>query len=293
MDKEMEMDVKYERIELPEEFPFVLTDMKLHPFYSMGASYHWHDCFELSYAKSGSGVYDIEDRRYTIEKGELVIINNVEPHSMHVGRDGLNQLVLIFNPALIWSGSKDLLDYEYMKAFVDRGEGFCNRIAQDNPYFDEVNALIREIEKEFQDKQTGWQLMIKAKLLSLLTLFYRHFKSDTSPAGKRPALLRLQPVLRRIEEGLTSTLDARDMAEILHVTPQHFSVVFKETLGVNFIDYVVSRRIGLAKEKLLTTDVSITRIAGESGFLNLSYFNHAFLKHVGESPSAFRKHRDL
>jgi AraC-like DNA-binding protein len=284
------MNVVYDLLELPKEFPFVLMDVEHQPFYSMGDKYHWHDCYELSYAKRGSGSYDVEERHYSFKQGELMIINNVEPHRMHVDAEGLNQLVLVFNPSLIWSGSKELLDYEYMKAFVDRGEGFQNKIAQDNPFFEEVNALILDIEKEYQTKQTGWQLMIKAKLLSLLTLFYRHFKSDVNPIGKRQALMRIQPVFEKIQEQLTASIDSKDMADLLHITPQHFSTVFKEAMGVNFIDFIISRRVGLAKEKLLTTSKGITEIAYESGFHNLSYFNHAFRKITGETPSCYRKH---
>lgn len=285
------MNVVYDLLELPEEFPFVLMDVEHPPLYTMGDKYHWHDCYELSYAKRGSGSYDVEDRHYSFEQGELMIINNVEPHRMQVTSEGLNQLVLVFNPSLIWSGSKELLDYEYMKAFVDRGEGFQNKIAQDNPFFGEVNTLILDIEKEYKMKQTGWKLMIKAKLLSLLTLFYRHFKSDSNPIGKRKALMRMQPVLKKIQEQLTAPIDSNDMAELLHITPQYFSAVFKEATGMNFIDYIVARRIALVKEKLLTTDKGITEIAYECGFHNLSYFNHAFRKNTGETPSSYQKHK--
>lgn len=155
------MDVKYDLIELPEEFPFELTDMNLPPFYSMGSEYHWHDCFELSYAKSGSGSYDIEDRHYTFNQGELMIINNVEPHRMQVGDRGMNQLVLVFNPQLILMGSNNLLDYEYMKAFVDRGRRVQQQNLKQHPYFADINSLILDIEKEFKERHTGWQLMIK------------------------------------------------------------------------------------------------------------------------------------
>jgi len=258
------------------------------PFYTMGDVYHWHDCFELSYAKRGSGSYDVEDRHYSFVQGELMIINNVEPHRMQANEEGLNQLVLVFNPSLIWSGSKDLLDYEYMKAFVDRGEGFQNKIARDNPYFTEVNAMVLDIEKEFKEKQAGWQLMIKAKLLSLLTLFYRHFRSDTIQNGKRQSLIRLQPAINRIQERLTSPIRSTEMAEMLHITPQYFSMLFKKTMGQNFQDYLVSRRIALVKERLLATDNGITEIAYECGFHNLSYFNHAFHKNTGKTPSVYR-----
>lgn len=283
--------IKYEKLELPKDFSFLLFDAEHPPFYSMGEAYHWHDCFELSYAKSGDGNYDIGNRHYPFEKGELMVINNIEPHRMQAGSQGMNQIIMVFDPSLIWTGSGNLMDFNYIKAFVDRGEGFNNKISKDNPYYEELNHLIFNIEKEYQAKTTGWQLMIKAKLLELLTLLYRHFRSDTTEGEneKRQLLIRLRPVLNKIEEQFLSDLDAASMAAILHVTPQHFSVLFKEAVGMNFIDYIVARRMSHAKDMLITTSLGITEIAYASGFHNLSHFNRKFRQLVGTTPSDFRK----
>ncbi|MHB1453137.1 MAG: helix-turn-helix domain-containing protein [Saccharofermentanales bacterium] len=285
------MNIYYDPISLPDDFPFMLSDMRLDPYYSMGESYHWHDCFELSYAKVGSGVYEIGGTRYSFGPGELMVINNVEPHRMYVGKEGMNQLVIVFNPSLIWSGAQNILDYEYIKAFVDRKAGFCNKISDDNPYFEEISSYIHQIETEFDQKQPGWQLMIKAKLLSLLTLLYRNFQSESDSDNKRRALLRLRPVIHKIEEGLGEPLSLKGMADMIHVTPQHFCVLFKETTGQTFVQYVLTKRINLVRQSLIATDNGITQIAYESGFKNLSYFNKAFQTETGVTPSAYRKMR--
>ncbi len=286
------MIIHYDMIRLPAEFPFMLDDMDLPPYYSMGEACHWHDCFELSYAKSGRGFYEIEDRQYSFGSGELLIINNVEPHRMHVGKEGLRQVVMVFNPSLIWSGAKDMLDYEYLKAFVDRKEGFCNKISEENPYFSEINRIILQIESEYGRQAPGWQLMIKAQLMSLLTLLYRNFRSDTVSDTRRRALLRLRPVIHRIESSLAEPVRLADMAAMLHVTPQHFCVIFKETTGQTFVDYVRAKRISLAKEAFIHSDGEITQIAYECGFRNLSYFNKVFRETTGMTPSDFRKQRN-
>ena len=284
------MDIKYDYFELPKEFPFALNDMKLPPYYSMEDSFHWHDCFEISYAKEGIGYYEINQRTYTLNKGELIIINNVEPHRMYVREEGLNQFVITFNPSFVWSGAKNLLDYEYIRAFVDRQNGFCNKISQTDLYFEDINSIILEIWQEFISKNEGWQLMIKAKLLELLTLLHRHYKSDDEKGSIRKNLIRLRPVLHKIEEMLTVEISAVEMAKIANVTPQHFSSLFKNTMGQTFVDYVNTKRIELVKRQLIDTDKGITQIAYDCGFKNLSYFNSCFLKKTGNTPTNYRKH---
>lgn len=285
----MFVNIEYDYINLPEDFPFVLSDMDLKPLYSMGEKFHWHDCFEISYANSGSGVYEIENQKYPIEKGELIIVNNVQPHRMHAGKDGLNQFVIVFDPYLVWSGAKNTMDYKYIKAFANHSEGFCNKISRSDEYFNDINNIIFEIKKEYTEKVSGWQLMIKAKLLILLTLLYRHFKPESTEGSKRKALLRLRPVIHHIEENYKDRIFCSDMAKIAGVTSQHFSAVFKESMGETFTEYVNSKRLESVKKQLVETEKPVTRIAYDCGFNNLSYFNKLFLSKTGLSPSEYRK----
>ncbi len=57
--------------------------------------------------------------------------------------------------------------------------------------------------------------------------------------------------------------------------------------------YIVRRRIGEAQLLLVFTKKSITEIASEVGFDNLSHFNVQFKKYVGLSPLAYRKRNIL
>ena len=54
------------------------------------------------------------------------------------------------------------------------------------------------------------------------------------------------------------------------------------------MQYIAKQRIGEAQEKLIHTDLSITKIALGIGYNNVSSFNYAFAKFAGMSPSQFR-----
>ena len=108
------VDIRYEEIPLPKDFPFSIAVMNLPPYHDMGGYLHWHDCFEISIITKGFGTYEIENKHYPVKANDIVIINNIEPHRLIVGKDGLTQVVTIFNPALIWSAN-NLVDYDYIK----------------------------------------------------------------------------------------------------------------------------------------------------------------------------------
>ena len=59
-------------------------------------------------------------------------------------------------------------------------------------------------------------------------------------------------------------------------------------MGESFVNYISSRRIQLAKELLQETGKSITQIADEVGYDNISHFTAVFKRTEGITPSAYR-----
>lgn len=68
------------------------------------------------------------------------------------------------------------------------------------------------------------------------------------------------------------------MGEALHISPYYLSHVFKQMSGYSPVQYLLRRRIGEAQTLLITTDLSITRIAEMVGYDTQSYFNLRFTK---------------
>ena len=73
-----------------------------------------------------------------------------------------------------------------------------------------------------------------------------------------------------------------------HLSPSYFSRTFNKETGESFVNYISSRRIQLAKELLLETGKSISQIAEEVGYDNISHFTAVFKRTEGITPSAYR-----
>jgi len=69
----------------------------------------------------------------------------------------------------------------------------------------------------------------------------------------------------------------------------YFSTLFKKLNGMTLWEYVQSRRIELAAEKLLSTDRNVGEIAMECGYNSISNFNRSFKTVIGQTPVAYRK----
>ena len=73
--------------------------------------------------------------------------------------------------------------------------------------------------------------------------------------------------------------------------PYYFSKIFKDELGLNFIEYLTSVRIEKAKELLTESDMSMKEICGACGYTDPNYFSRSFKKNVGVTPTEYKEGR--
>lgn len=81
----------------------------------------------------------------------------------------------------------------------------------------------------------------------------------------------------------------KSMAELAGLNSTYFSVLFKKEIGKNFSSYLADLRIEGAKTKLINTNDTMAKIAGEVGYRDVRYFSRLFTKIVGIRPGLFRK----
>ncbi|HZG87782.1 AraC family transcriptional regulator [Paenibacillus sp.] len=90
-----------------------------------------------------------------------------------------------------------------------------------------------------------------------------------------------------IDENYWKDISLEQCADLAGTTPYTLSKWFKQTTGVNFIDYLTNVRIERAKTLLRESDKKINDIAEAVGYQQ-SYFNRIFKKQVGVTPGQYR-----
>jgi AraC-like DNA-binding protein len=100
-------------------------------------------------------------------------------------------------------------------------------------------------------------------------------------------------VLRRVQEYVDSHLGEELELEQLALTAglslHHFARAFKTSLGVPPHQFVLQRRLSLARDLLTSTDRPIADIATAAGFSDQSHLARTFRKSFAVSPTAFRR----
>ncbi|MBP1995146.1 helix-turn-helix domain-containing protein [Paenibacillus eucommiae] len=108
-----------------------------------------------------------------------------------------------------------------------------------------------------------------------------HSIANTQEAVKR--------TIHYIQTNYEKDLTRDKLANMAKLSPEYYSVVFKQVSGTNLTDYITQIRIQMAKERLLFSDERLSDIAKAVGYKDEYYLSRKFKKEVGVSPSAYIK----
>ena len=100
---------------------------------------------------------------------------------------------------------------------------------------------------------------------------------------------KIRDAIAHIWEYIEEELTVVKLADIVCLSPDYFSKLFKKTMGAGPIEYIHQRRIQRVKLLLLTTDMSTEQIAQKTGFSSARYLLRIFQKFTGRTLTEYRK----
>ncbi|QNK58962.1 helix-turn-helix domain-containing protein [Paenibacillus sp. PAMC21692] len=147
------------------------------------------------------------------------------------------------------------------------------------------NSNMPEIVSDYSDN------IAEAQTLHELVDVFRTFLQTVGEylSNKTTMSKEISDVIRYIDDNYKREITLNELAQVVKVSPNYLSSLFKKETGINFADYLLHYRIDRAKELLLGTFSKTYEIAEQTGFANQSYFSRAFKKLIGIGPKEFRR----
>ncbi len=109
-----------------------------------------------------------------------------------------------------------------------------------------------------------------------------------SGASKKYGKL-LQEAVSYIDEHYSDEdISLNTVSQACGISPNHFSSIFSQEMGVTFIEYLIGKRMDRAKELLMTTDLRSSEIAFQVGYKDPHYFSYTFKKTQGMTTREYR-----
>lgn len=154
-----------------------------------------------------------------------------------------------------------------------------------------MEAELERLRKEGEERQSGWQVVMRAALMHFLVRYARMYQRQAAGAESMhgqyyPYVYR---ILQYIGQHYAEEITMGDLAGVAGISPDYLTRKFREVLGMTPLDYLRTFRLSRAMELLSGTDLTVAEIVPLAGFSTASVFTRTFRSLVGVPPSNYRR----
>lgn len=154
-----------------------------------------------------------------------------------------------------------------------------------------VRSIAQAVAAEIDSGQPSGRVYLESLVNTLAVHLMRHYSTESLVPdlsfGGLPAH-KLRRAHEFIDANLESDLTLTEIAEAVDLSQYHFARAFKQTTGQTPIQFLMQRRVELAKQLLRESDLPIVEISLRSGFKNQSHFTTLFRRLTAVTPKAYR-----
>ena len=238
---------------------------------------NWHSSVEFLYFIDGSAKITLNSDVYTVTKGDIVAINSNIVHN-------------------ITSVDTTICKYYCLIVSIEFLEDYCLYMS-DNTMFepiiksDKVRDIFEKIINIFISPIPFSNVVTTSHIMSLFMYLSENHSSEPiikQPSSYNKKFQMIQKALSYIRRNYTNQISVEDIASYVMFSSDYLSHTFKEFTGNTIIYYINYLRCHHARSLLRRDELSISSIATQCGFNNVSYFTKTYKKFFGVSPSGFK-----
>lgn len=250
---------------------------------------HMHSQIELNFVLLGQMTYWFDGRELTVDEGRLCLFWGMIPHQVTDRREG-TRFVCLYVPMSVFLGLANLSrfrDAVFRGAMIEALEirSWDRDIFQ--RWREELLAGDENLTEIVRNELT-------ARVLRIERDGWRDLREEGSAiasfsANDSERVEHIERMLRFIAEHALDNISADDVGTAVGLHPNYAMSIFRRAVGHTINQAIVRHRLDTAQSLLISTDLSITDVAFESGFGSVSRFYEAFSQRFVEKPTAFRR----
>jgi len=251
---------------------------------------HFHPFYEVCVMLCPTSTHFWEGTPYTLQPLDIFCIPpNVLHKTQYPEGAPCRRLIIQFNfPRDVPGLSKE---YELLLQTFRRGEPYRFDGEVQQKLFRKINDIYLLADKTDAVRN----LSIHAKFVEFLTILYLNQERSiyTNRFQESEMEKKIYEIAGYIHSHYTEEISLEGLSQQFYISICYLSRQFKAVTGFTLTDYVQMTRVRNVQAMLINTNVPIAEAAGRCGFSSFSQFNRTFQKHIGMSPSAYRKRNKL
>ena len=251
------------------------------------------DFYSIS-IKRGVGKMTYGQQEYDFDEGVMFFLAPNQLLSVAPEPNVTNERsgwILLIHPDFLWNTplAKAMKQYEFFDYSVNEALFLSDKEEAT------INSIIKNIRQEYNSNIDKFsQSIIISQIETLLNYAERFYQRQfiTRKISNHQILDRLEELLSNYfakditTKGLPSV---QYVANELNVSPNYLSGLLKSLTGQSTQQHIHDKLIEKAKEKLSTTQLSVSEIAYQLGFEHSQSFSKLFKSKINLSPLEFRQ----
>ncbi len=237
---------------------------------------HLHTYNELEIIVSGAGTNEYTNFKTPLKIGSAYIIPPFISHRIDIKSD-LEIITVSFNDRLI--------KYPNLLKKIKSGANYidlsANKLSSINKKLEKIQSLIYSNEVFREETISALFNTIIVDILKSSEVYNPYDLDNDIPP-------KLKSAISYINNNFSEDISLTNVAEVIKLTPNHLSAIFKKHLGISYIDYICEQRLERSKTLLADPELSINAIIKMIGFNSSAYFAERFKKKYGLSPTKYR-----
>ena len=245
---------------------------------------------EIFEVLSGAVRVQIGTQIFEAQTGSFVYV----PPQLVFRLDAVNERAsvrgMIFDSSIL-TDNMDNFDNEILYMFYVQSQNIINVFDENHTIYQTLKKYMQESYEESVSKDVCYKLPIRANIYIMMTAMLRYYcgSRDESDRMVYHNVLRLRPAIEYIGENFCKKIYVESLSDMINVSPDYFTKMFKDSIGTTPIDYINALRINRALKLLFSTDIPVSEVAEATGFSNPNYFNKTFKQYMDTSPLSYRK----
>ena len=254
--------------------------------------WHYHDYYEISFIIEGTGKRFVADSMDDFYPGDLVFVAPNIPHTWVVDKEQvttnarkLEMVYLQFTDATLGKEMLALSEFSYAALALSLSErgvrivgdtlNEASNILLQMPYANSFNRYILFLEL--------LDMIGKSKdLISIASIEYNNKRYNIENK-------RILTIHEYFMKHFRDDIDLAQIASLVNMAEGSLCRFFKMQVGLTIFEYLNKIKVEFACKLLMNKEISITEVAFDSGFNNLSHFNKQFKLITGVTPMKFRQ----
>lgn len=254
---------------------------------SKNQEFHLHNGYEIYLFLRGDVNYFVEQSSYKLKRGNLLIFNNKEIHRpTFLSKEPYERITIHFLPQAIEIFCTEKTNL--IECFINREIGKNNIILLDENQLNCFLELSYKIIGCLKNSRYADDVLVKLYLIEILVIINKKYRQNQIEVEQYQISDKIQQILSYINLNLNSKLSLAILEKKFCTNRYYLSRLFKKETGSTIYNYILTKRIALAKQ-LLSEGNNVTEACMMCGFNDYSNFIRTFRTVTGYSPNNYNK----